>query len=91
MNQDLVHQLSIHTCFFTVFALLLRLRKASIHGGLIAWILRIAMASLAIAYLQKAFSRMEGSFASEIDLWREVSLLLVIVCRIQIKSKTEGI
>lgn len=91
MSHEIVQQISIHACFFTVLALLFRLRQITIDTGAMGWLLRAAMASLALAYLQKAMSRIEGNYATEIDIWRELSLLAVICCRVSIKAKLQGL
>jgi len=85
----IIQQLSIHVCFVTAFALLFRVRQARINlrDGWLGFLLNIGMASLAFAYLQKAFSRMDGNVASAIDVWRESSLLLIIAVKIIISAR----
>lgn len=88
---ETMQQISIHACALTAFALLFRVRQArlGLRDGWLGLLLNAGMVSLALAYLQKVFSRMDGSTASMIDLWRESSLLLIVVVKI-IVSAREG-
>ena len=76
--------ISILTCAVTAFALLLRIRQAPItfRDGWAGTLLNIGMISLATAYFQKTLSRIEGNPATIVDVWRETSLLLVVIVRI---------
>jgi len=80
----MIQQLSLHVCFITAFALLFRIRQARLGfgDGWMGCLLNIGMLSLALAYLEKAFARMDGNQATAIDLWRGSSLLLIVVVRI---------
>jgi len=86
---EIIQQLSLHACFLTAFAILLRMRQAkvSLKDGLLGMLLNLGMLSLSSAYLQKAFSRIDGEPASLIDLWRECSLLLIVIIRVIIGGK----
>lgn len=75
--------LSIHICAFTAITLLIRLRQTRLRDGWIGNIFLLAMASLCIAYVQKMFGRMDSSApASAIDVWRETSLFLAVLCKV---------
>lgn len=84
-----LQQISIYTCLITAFALLFRMRQAQItcRDGWLGFLLNFGMISLATAYLQKTMSRIEGNPAALVDVWRECSLLLVVVVRIIMCAK----
>lgn len=85
MTEIILQQLSIHAYILTILALVYRIRQAHIHKGVAGWLLRIALSSLALACLQKLFQRIDGDLATMEDVWREMSLLVVLLCRIQIR------
>ena len=77
-----LQQLSILICLFTTVGIILRLRQTRSTYDTLGWIYRIALASLALAYLQKSWGRMDGNIASPVDAWREISLLVVIAAKL---------
>lgn len=91
MNQEILQQISIHACFFSVLALLWRIRQVREDKTVLDYVLVIAMASLALAYFQKGWGRVEGNPANLIDVWRELSLLVVMSIRIAICGKDDNL
>ena len=74
---------SIVLCLLTWITLMMRLRQTRLRVG---WglVFRVAMASLALAYVQKTWGRLEGNLASPVDVWREGSLLACIIAKLVI-------
>ena len=77
-----LQQLSIYVCLLTTIGIILRLRQSRSAYDTIGWIYRIALASMALAYLQKTWGMMDGNIACPVDAWREMSLLAVIAAKL---------
>jgi hypothetical protein len=77
-----LQQLSILVCLSTTIGIMLRLRQTRTVYDTLGWIYRIALASLALAYLQKSWARMDGNITSPVEAWREISLLVVIAAKL---------
>lgn len=87
--QYALQQVSILACLLTVVALIMRLKQD--RGKLDTWgfIWTAGVSSLTVAYLQKTFVRIDGDPADMIDVWRELSLFVVISAKLFIGIKSE--
>ena len=55
------------------------------------WVFRLAVASLAMAYVQKAFERLDHhDLATWVDIWRDASVLFVAVARVWQSVRNEA-
>lgn len=92
--------LSVPICIAIPFFCMWSLQQHRHHGecsraipawGLQDWIIRIAVASLAMSYVQKAFERLANSDpANLVDIWRDLSILCVVVARVWLSIKKES-
>lgn len=86
----LIQPISIAACFLIVIVLLFRIRQSHEDDRVLVRCLMAAMGSLALAYFWKGCQRFDGDPANINDLWRDLSLLVVLTLRVTNVKKQHG-